>query len=186
MRLEGTIRKWTEAHRVATPQINTGSAVAAVASFSVSQSKSFLVWAANTAMKINGAIVGDSTTGWKKLTARQWVELIEFCGVETRKQVQKYWKQIKKACDATEVRTIVVTSIKEQQVEVDRQSIRVCLGNNVSKEIYKCRFTYRPMANMAKTERGISIMLFICWTAHKIWDMEEAELEKQRINHITP
>ena len=37
-----------------------------------------------------------------------------------------------------------------------------------------------------KTERGISIMVFICWTAQEIWDMEEYELEKQRINHITP
>ena len=37
-----------------------------------------------------------------------------------------------------------------------------------------------------KTERGIPIMVFIRWTAQKIWDMGEAELEKQRINHITP
>ena len=29
-------------------------------------------------------------------------------------------------------------------------------------------------------------MLFISWTAQEIWDMEEAELEKQRINHTTP
>ena len=41
------------------------------------------------------------------------------------------------------------------------------------------------MANMAKTERGILIMVFIRWTAQEIWDMEEAELEKQCINHIT-
>ena len=39
---------------------------------------------------------------------------------------------------------------------------------------------------MAKTERGISIMVFIRLTSQEIWDMEEAELEKQRINHITP
>ena len=38
---------------------------------------------------------------------------------------------------------------------------------------------------MAKTEQGISIMVFICWTAQEIWEMEEAELEKQLINHIT-
>ena len=59
-------------------------------------------------------------------------------------------------------------------------------GNDVTEDIWKCRFTYGPMANMAKTERGISIMVFICWTAQEVWDMEEAELEKQRINHITP
>ena len=28
-------------------------------------------------------------------------------------------------------------------------------------------------------------MVFIRWTAQEIWDMEYAELEKQRINHIT-
>ena len=37
-----------------------------------------------------------------------------------------------------------------------------------------------------KTERGILIIVFIRWTAQEVWDMEEAELEKQRINHITP
>ena len=42
------------------------------------------------------------------------------------------------------------------------------------------------MSNMAKTERGISIMVFFCCTAQEIWDMEEAELEKQCINNITP
>ena len=76
-------------------------------------------------MKINGVIVGDSETGQKKFMARKWAELIEFCGVKTRKQVQKNWKQIEKVRDATEVRTIVVTKIKKQQVDVDRQSIRV-------------------------------------------------------------
>ena len=29
-------------------------------------------------------------------------------------------------------------------------------------------------------------MFFIRWTAEEIWDMEEADLEKQRINYITP
>ena len=41
------------------------------------------VWGANTAMKMNGAIAGDSATVRKQFTARQWVALIEFCGVET-------------------------------------------------------------------------------------------------------
>ena len=43
MRLEGTIEKWPEAQRVVTPHINTGSAVEAAASFSVSQSESCFV-----------------------------------------------------------------------------------------------------------------------------------------------
>ena len=96
----------------------------------------------NTAMKMNGTIAGDSATGQRKFTARQWAALIGFCGVETRKQVPKIWKQIEKARYATEVRTIVVTSIKEQQVEVDRQSSQVWFGDDVAEDIWKCRFTY--------------------------------------------
>ena len=42
------------------------------------------------------------------------------------------------------------------------------------------------MAKMAKTERGILIMVFIRCTAQEIWETEEADLEKQRINHNTP
>ena len=73
-------------------------------------------------MKMNGAIVGNSSTVWNKLTARQWVALIVFCGVETWKQVKNIWKKIKKSRDETKVRNIVVPKIKEQQVEVGRQS----------------------------------------------------------------
>ena len=91
----------------------------------------------------------------------QWAALIGFCVVETQKQILKNWKQIENSRDATEVRTIVVTAIKEQQVDVDRQSSWVCFGDNVAEDIWNCRFTYRPMANIAKTERGISIMVFI-------------------------
>ena len=129
-------------------------------------------------MKMKGAIAGDSTTGRRKFTARQWAALIGFCGVETWKQVQKNWNQIEKARDATEVRTIVVTAIKEQQVDVDRQSRRVWFGDDAAKDICKCRFTYGPMANMAKTEQGISIMVFIRWTTQAIWDMEETDIEE--------
>ena len=81
---------------------------------------------------MNGAIVGYSATGRKKFTASQWAALIGFCGVKTWKQVQNIWKQIKKYRDATEVRTIVVIAIKEQHVDVDRQSIRVWFGDNVA------------------------------------------------------
>ena len=62
---------------------------------------------------MNSVIVVDSATGWKKDTARQWSALIGFCGVENRKQVQTIWKQIEKARDSTDVRTIVITEIKE-------------------------------------------------------------------------
>ena len=70
-----------------------------------------------------------------------------------------------------EVRTIVVTAIKEQHVDVDRQSSRVWFGDDVVEDLWKCRFTYGQMANMAKTERGILIMVFIHWNAQKfeIW-----------------
>ena len=47
-----------------------------------------------------------------------------------------------------EVRTIVVTAIKEQQVDVDRQSRQVWFGNDVAEDIWKCRFTYGLMENM--------------------------------------
>ena len=72
----------------------------------------------------------------KKFTARQWTALIGICGVETQKQVQKVWKKIKKASDATEVCTIVVTTSKEQQVDVDIQYIWVWFGEMFILEIY--------------------------------------------------
>ena len=66
LQLEGIIGKWLEAHRVSTPQINTGSAVAAAASLSVSQVESFFVRGANTAKKMNNIIAGDSWLGSEK------------------------------------------------------------------------------------------------------------------------
>ena len=100
---------------------------------------------ANTAIKTNGAIAGYLATGQKKFIARQWAALIGFCGVETQTQVQNNWKQIEKDRDATEVHTIVVTAIKEKQVDVDRHSIQVWFGSDVAEDIWKCRFTYGPM-----------------------------------------
>ena len=93
LRLEGTIGKCTEAQRVVAPQINVRSEVATAASMLVLQAESFFVQGENTAIKMNGAISGDSATGWKKFTVRQWAALIESCGVETRKQVQNIWRQ---------------------------------------------------------------------------------------------
>ena len=43
----------------------------------------------------------------------------------------------KNYCDATEARTIVVTPIKEQQVDVERQSSRVWFGYDVAEDICK-------------------------------------------------
>ena len=57
------------------------------------------------------------------------------------------------------MRTIVVTVLKEQKVNVETQSIRVWFCNDVAEDIWKCRFTYRLMANMEETERSISIMV---------------------------
>ena len=98
----------------------------------MSQSESCFVQGANIAMKMNGAIAGDSETGRKKLTARQWAALIGFYGVEIQKQVKKSWKQIKKARYAMEVCTIVVVAIKGQQVDNYRQSSQVWFGNDVA------------------------------------------------------
>ena len=92
-------------------------------------------------MKMIGTIAGYSATGRKKFMARQWAALIVFCGVETRKHVQNNWKKIVKDRDATEVHTIVVTAIKEQQVHVDRHSRRVWFVNDVAEDIWKHRFT---------------------------------------------
>ena len=80
-----------------------------------------------------------------------------------------FLKQIEKTCDATEVRTIVVIAIKEQQIDVDRQSSRVRFGNDIVEDILKCRFTYEPMSNIAKTERGISIMVLSNEPHKKFW-----------------
>ena len=133
------------------------------ASLSVSQAKRFFVQGANTAMKMIGTIAGDLATGRKKFMARQWAALIVFCDVATWKHVQNNWKKIEKDCDATEVHTNVITAIKEQQVDFDRQSMRLWFADDVVEEIWKCRFTYKPMANIAKTEWGILIMDFIRW-----------------------
>ena len=70
----------------------------------------------------------------------------------------------------------MVTAIKEQQIYVDIYSIRVWFCEDVVEDIWECRFTYRTMANMAKTEQGISVMFLIRWTSQEIWDMEKAEL----------
>ena len=81
----------------------------------------------------------------------------------------KKLKQIEKARDATDVRTIVGTVIKEQQFDVERSYIRVWFGTNVTDYIWKCRFTYGTIQNMAKTERAILIMVLIHYTAKEIW-----------------
>ena len=113
LQLEGTIWKCPKSQRVATTQINTGLAAAAAAPLSVSQAESFFVRGVNTAMKMNGSIAGDSTTGRKKFTSRQCAALIGFCGVENWKQVQNNWKKIEKARDGTEVRNIVANLCEE-------------------------------------------------------------------------
>ena len=107
------------------------------------------------------------------------------CGTAWVLWSQKNWKKIEKARDATEVRTIVLNAIKEQQVDVDKQYIWVWFGNNIVEDNWKCRFTYKPMANIAKTERRISIMVFIHWTAQEILDMKEDGVEKKLINNIS-
>ena len=53
----------------------------------------------------------------------------------------------------------MVTAIEEQKVDVGRQSSRVWFGGDVAEDIWKCIFTYRPIVNIAKTERGISNMV---------------------------
>ena len=44
----------------------------------------------------------------------------------------------------------MVTAIKEHQIDVVRQSIKLWYGGDVAEDIWKYRFTYRPMENMEK------------------------------------
>ena len=122
------------------------------------------VQGANTAMKTNDSISGNSATGWKKFTARQWAVLIFFLNLKPGSRFKTIVSKNKKARDATEVRTIMVTAIKEQQIDIERQSIQLWFGDDMAEDIWKFRFTYRPIANMAITEQGVSIMVFIRWT----------------------
>ena len=144
-------------------QINVESAMAAAASMSVSQAESFLCKVQTLQWKWTEILQEIQKLG-RRNSRLVSGRLIGFCGVETWKQVKKNWKKIEKARDETEVRTIVVTAIKEQQVDVDINSRRVSFGDNVVEDIWKCIFTYRLMENMAETERGILIMVFIRWT----------------------
>ena len=86
---------------------------------------------------------------------------MDFVELKTGSRFQTFGSKFEKARNAMEVCTIVVTAIKEQQVDIDIQSSQVWFGKNVPEDIWKCRFTYRPMANMAKTERVILVMVFI-------------------------
>ena len=65
----------------------------------------------------------------------------------------------------------MVAIIKEQQVDIDRQSSRVWFGDDVEEDIWKCRFTYGLMANMTKLS-GASQLWFSSVGPHKkfgIW-----------------
>ena len=143
---------------------NLGSAVSAVALVSVSQAKRFFLckgktqqWKWPAIFRIHQQLSGRNS---------QWVALIGFCGVKTRKQVQKHLKQIEKAYGAMDVRTIVVTAIKEQQIDVDRKFSRVCFGDVVVEDIWKCRFTDGIMLNMKETER-VSWFFFSSAGSHR-------------------
>ena len=72
------------------PKINAVLVVVAAASLSVSKTQICFVRGANTEMKMNGAIAGDSASGQTKFTARQLAALIGYCGVENRKQAQTF------------------------------------------------------------------------------------------------
>ena len=145
----------------------------------------FFVRGSNTAMKMNGDIAGDSATGRNKFTARKWAALIGICSVETRNRVQNIRKKIENACDATAVRTILVTAIKEQQVDVDRQSIWVWFGDDVAENIWKYRFTYGLMANMTKLS-GASQLWFSFVGLHSKFGIWRRLSYKKNASIISP
>ena len=70
--------------------------MAEAASMSVSQAEIFFVWVTNTPIKMNSAIAGDSETGQKKFTVRQWAVLIIFCGVEPGSKFKKIGSKSKR------------------------------------------------------------------------------------------
>ena len=43
---------------------------------------------------------------------------------------------------------------REKKVDVDRQSSRMWFGNDFAEDIWKYRFSYGSMENMAKTEQA--------------------------------
>ena len=51
--------------------------------------------------------------------------------------------QIDKASDATELCIIMVTANKEQQIDVDRNSIRVWFGDDVAEDILEMQIHLR-------------------------------------------
>ena len=99
LRLEGTLGKWP-VEKTEVVHHNAGAAVAAAASMTPSQAESFFVHGAATMMRMNGDLNATSPGGRKKFSERQWSALIGFCGVVSKKQLSKIWKQIEKAKDA--------------------------------------------------------------------------------------
>ena len=85
-----------------------------------------------------------------------------------------------------EVRTVVLDAIRAEQVDIDRQTGRVWFGEDISEDIMKVKFAHGRIANVAKTDRGISVMAFIRWNAQEIYDMEDKEEERHKINQVTP
>ena len=47
-------------------------------------------------MKMNGAVVGDSATGKKKFTARQWAALIVFLGLKPGSRFKTFGSKSKR------------------------------------------------------------------------------------------
>jgi hypothetical protein len=93
---------------------------------------------------------------------------------------------IEKAKDAVEVRTVVLDAILAEQVDIDRQTGRVWFGEDIAEDLMKVKFAHGTIANVAKTDRGISVMTFIRWNAQEIYDMEEEEEERHKITYATP
>ena len=184
LRLEGTLGKWP-VDKTEVVHHNAGAAVAAAALMTTSQAESFFVHGAATMMQMNGDLNATSTSGRKKFSERQWSALIGFCGVVSKKQLPRIWKQIEKAKDAVEVWTLVIDAIRAKQVDIDKHTSRVWFGEDIAEDIMKVGFAHGSIANVAKPDRGISVMIFIRWTAQEIYDMEEEEEERHKITHVT-
>ena len=123
--------------------------------------------------------------GGKSFRNASWRRLLDFVECPPKNQLPKIWKQIEKAKDAVEVRTLVIDAIRAEQIDIDKHTSRVWFGEDIAEDIMKVRFSHGSIANVAKTDRGISVMTFIRWTAQEIYDMEEEEEERHKITHVT-
>ena len=179
LRVSGTLGEWSLATVVQhqqSAQAHGGAGAAAAAAMSASEAEAMFMKGASTVMRLHGDVMGSGAKSTRKYTEMQWASLIGFCGVSKRSQLPIIWKALEKAKDGTEARVIILAAVKAQQTNIDAQSNRVWFGEDTADDIRAAKFAHSPVANAARTEKGLSVMLFIRRTAKQISEYEEEEL----------